>query len=188
MSKCAWVRVACVLTIQAKVFGEGLSNQELKAFWDKETYGPSIFLQAPRGKALVSWIKERKQLPPLWKEEDENAEFNITLCEAQTINGILWREKRFTLMTSAMAFHSSWVGSVPVGLCAQACRMKMECSGAFCWRRTRRIIKILKPGSQIKSLFFFLLIHLIVGCCNQLVTVWSPFVKFNWGREKHTLM
>lgn len=35
-------------------------------------------------------------------------------------------------MTSAIFFHSSWVGSVPVGLCAHAWRTKMEPSGAFC--------------------------------------------------------
>lgn len=39
-------------------------------------------------------------------------------------------------MTSAIFFHSSWVGSVPVGLCAQAWRTKMEPSGAFCRERS----------------------------------------------------
>ena len=34
-------------------------------------------------------------------------------------------------MTEAICFHCSGVGSVPVGLCAQACRTKMENSGAF---------------------------------------------------------
>lgn len=36
-----------------------------------------------------------------------------------------------TFMTAAICFHCSGVGSVPVGLCAQAWRMKMENSGAF---------------------------------------------------------
>lgn len=34
-------------------------------------------------------------------------------------------------MTEAICFHCSGVGSVPVGLCAQAWRTKMEDSGAF---------------------------------------------------------
>lgn len=34
-------------------------------------------------------------------------------------------------MTAAICFHCSGVGSVPVGLCAQAWRTKMENSGAF---------------------------------------------------------
>lgn len=36
-----------------------------------------------------------------------------------------------TFMTAAICFHCSGVGSVPVGLCAQAWRMKMEDSGAL---------------------------------------------------------
>lgn len=48
---------------------------------------------------------------------------------------------RLTFMTSAIIFHCSWVGSVPVGLCAQAWRTKTECSGAFCWERTSQIFK-----------------------------------------------
>lgn len=35
-------------------------------------------------------------------------------------------------MTAAISLHCSGVGSVPVGLCAQAWRTKMENSGAFC--------------------------------------------------------
>ena len=40
-------------------------------------------------------------------------------------------EKAVTFMTEAICFHCSGVGSVPVGLCAQAWRTKMENSGAF---------------------------------------------------------
>lgn len=40
-------------------------------------------------------------------------------------------KKAVTFMTEAICFHCSGVGSVPVGLCAQAWRTKMENSGAF---------------------------------------------------------
>lgn len=43
---------------------------------------------------------------------------------------VLKRARRLhTIMTSAICFHCSGVGSVPVGLWAHACRTKMECSG-----------------------------------------------------------
>lgn len=51
------------------------------------------------------------------------------------------RRHRLTFMTSAIFFHSSWVGSVPVGLCAQAWRMKMECSGAFCGEQLSQVLE-----------------------------------------------
>lgn len=40
-------------------------------------------------------------------------------------------EEAVTFMTEAICFHCSGVGSVPVGLCAQAWRTMMENSGAF---------------------------------------------------------
>lgn len=58
----------CVLTVQAKVFGEGLSYKELKALRDKVADGPGVFIQTARGEALVGRVKEHKQISPLEKE------------------------------------------------------------------------------------------------------------------------
>lgn len=58
-----------VLTVEAKVFGEGLSYEKLKALGDKEADGPGVFFQRAWGEALVGGVKEHVQLPPLEKEK-----------------------------------------------------------------------------------------------------------------------
>lgn len=60
-----------VLTVKAKVLGEGLSYEQLKALGDEEANGPGVFLQTARGKALIGRVKERKQLPPLEKRQEQ---------------------------------------------------------------------------------------------------------------------
>lgn len=58
----------------------------------------------------------------------------VLLLNTSTVNTHHCRsgsEKAVTFMTEAICFHCSGVGSVPVGLCAQAWRTKMENSGAF---------------------------------------------------------
>lgn len=62
----------CVLTVQAKVFGEGLSYEELKSLRDKEADGPGVFIQTARGEALIGRVKEHKQLPPLETQRQRN--------------------------------------------------------------------------------------------------------------------
>lgn len=73
ISKCA----SQLLTVQAKVFGEGLSNEELKSLRDKEANGPGVFIQTARGEALIGWVKERKQLPPLETRRQRNRKHEI---------------------------------------------------------------------------------------------------------------
>lgn len=46
-----------------------------------------------------------------------------------------------TIITSAICFHCSCVGSVPVGLWAQACRTKIERSGQL-WGKRKQYCKL----------------------------------------------
>lgn len=53
------------LTVEPKVFGEGLCTEELKALGNEETHSPGIPIQATRGKTLIGGVKEGEQEPAL---------------------------------------------------------------------------------------------------------------------------
>lgn len=139
------------LTVKAEVLGEWLSDEELEALGDEEADGPGVLVQVSRSKTLISRVEESKQLPPLVRKR-RTAKKKLRTFWYKSFRELLEsRKKRFTggeegltFMISAMVFHSSWVGSVPVGLCAQAWRTKTECSGAFCRRRKSQIGTILQ--------------------------------------------
>lgn len=124
------------LTVKAKVFGEGLGAEHFKAHGDKVAHRPGILLQAAWSKSLISGVKEHKQLPPLEKKRMKDQtiwrRLNHVLFK-QTLVFLL--RENCTIITSAICFHCSGVGSVPVGLWAHACRTKMERSGQLCGRR-----------------------------------------------------
>jgi len=55
-------QVAGTLAVEAKVLGERLAGEELKATLHKVPHGPGIAIRIATGKALVGGIKEREEL------------------------------------------------------------------------------------------------------------------------------
>lgn len=65
-NRCTTVCVCvCLLTVEAKVFREGLGNEELKALGHKVANGPGVFVQTAGGEALIGRVEEDEQVPPL---------------------------------------------------------------------------------------------------------------------------
>ena len=58
------------LTVETKVFGEGLGNKKLKAPFDEEAYHLCICFQITSGKSLVGTVKQDEQIPGLQKEHN----------------------------------------------------------------------------------------------------------------------
>lgn len=65
---------SCLLTVEAKVFGEGLSHEQLKALGDKVADGPGIFIQTAGGETLIGRVKEHEQVPPLETQRQRDDE------------------------------------------------------------------------------------------------------------------
>ena len=61
---------ALSLTVETKVFGEGLGNKKLKAPFDEEAYHLCICFQITSGKSLVGTVKQDEQIPGLQKEHN----------------------------------------------------------------------------------------------------------------------
>lgn len=59
------MEAACTLTVEAKVLGVGLCNEELEALLDKVADSPVVCGQGARGEALVSTVEEGELLPLL---------------------------------------------------------------------------------------------------------------------------
>ena len=65
---------SCLLTVEAKVFGEGLSHEQLKALGDKVADGPGVFIQTARREPLIGRVKEHEQVPPLETQRQRDDE------------------------------------------------------------------------------------------------------------------
>lgn len=68
------VSASCLLTVEAKVFGEGLSHEQLKALGDKVADGPGVFIQTAGGETLIGRVKEHEQVPPLETQRQRDDE------------------------------------------------------------------------------------------------------------------
>ena len=53
------------LTVEAKIFGEGLGNEKLQASFDEVAWNLRICFQITCGKSLVGTVEQDEQIPGL---------------------------------------------------------------------------------------------------------------------------
>lgn len=106
------------LTIKAEILGKRLCTKQFQSLFDEISHGPCISVWITTRKTLIGEVEKWEQMLPLNR-------FSVTHYEA-TVRRMLLKRKKVnssTLKTSAIRFHWSCVGSMPVGLCAQPCRI-----------------------------------------------------------------
>jgi hypothetical protein len=93
-------------TVQPQVLGEGLAQQDLVTLLDKVSERKGISGDVARGESLVGLLVSMSLTPGRRRQPTMSKR---TRCF-------------FDLMVSDSSRQLSWVGSIPVGLCAQAWR------------------------------------------------------------------
>lgn len=144
------------ITIETKVLGKGLGEDDLVAIVHKVPHSKGILVRAPTGESLVGHVKEDQQLTvlqnpgeskggkshPKKKKKEETGLFSkAMISKRDRMRG----GKRGTLANLEISFHCSWEGSTPVGLWAQAWRRTMDFLGAA----LRSSIRPLKSSPQV---------------------------------------
>ena len=71
-----------LLTVQSKVLGKGLSNQQFKSFTNEVAHSPSILIWITSHKTLVSHVYQREQLTPLVNNNNKNCNENYAKLTA----------------------------------------------------------------------------------------------------------